>query len=509
MTSRRFECTEGGASKFWEVAVDGAKLVVRFGKLGTDGQASVKPFPDAAAARAAADKLVREKLGKGYVEVGGAGTKARPAPAARPAKAASGASGDGAAAAALIAALTRNYPRYVAGLSEASALKKLEKTIAVPAALRALWGWRDGGDSLFCQSEPEGMDWLSVDAALGALEELREEVEGFSATLLPCASDGAGNFLCVDVASLALVDWDHETRKTKVVAKHVDDYLARLTKRVLAGKFLSGREVSSGKVDRKVAEALKLIEAAARENVAEVMRLADRASPEGGVAILRALRAALTEKDWSKRDAPAAGLHAELARLETLTGEFAAALTSAGVNAKLGNVWGQSRLQFLAQRALKAKAYDVALEAYQVMYRFYPVPEAAVGLAVALVKAGRPAEDAIAKAQRVIDQALERPVRDVPNPLVRAQYRLSGECGKVSQAAVCRAILATLQADDGKAGKVLLEAKAQVSALLAAAPVEEIGVAFKNISRQALEDVSLPALRKDDTFGPLLGAVGL
>ncbi|MBX7101467.1 MAG: WGR domain-containing protein [Myxococcaceae bacterium] len=506
MTTRRFECTEGGASKFWEFEVDGSKLVVRFGKLGTAGQSNVKPFADAAAAQAAAEALVREKTKKGYVEVGGASRKGRPV---APAAATTRGSGDGAAAQALIAALTANYPRYVAALSPAASLKALEKAIAVPVSLRTLWAWRDGGDSLFCQSEPEGMDWLPVDAACDALEELREEVEGFSPSLLPVATDGAGNFLCADVAAGALVDWDHETRKTKVVAKQVDEFLERLTKRVLAGKFLSGKEVPSGKVDRRVAQATKLIEADARANAAEVLELADRASPESGVAILRALRAALTEKDWSKRDAPAADLHAELARLETLTGEFASALTSAAVNAKLGNVWGDSRLQFLAQRALKAKAYDVALEAYEVMQRYYPGPEAAVGVAVALAKQGRPAKDAIAQARRTIEQELKRPVRDVPNPLVRAQYRLSGECGKLGQAAVCRAILATLESDADKASAVLAEARKEVDALLAAAPVKEIGVAFKNISRRAVDDVSLPSLRKDDTFGPLLGAVGL
>ena len=33
MASQRFTCIEDGASKFWEVAVEGATLTVRYGKL--------------------------------------------------------------------------------------------------------------------------------------------------------------------------------------------------------------------------------------------------------------------------------------------------------------------------------------------------------------------------------------------------------------------------------------------------------------------------------------------
>ena len=41
-----------------------------FGRIGTDGQVSRKDFPTSEGARAEAEKLIREKLGKGYQEVG-------------------------------------------------------------------------------------------------------------------------------------------------------------------------------------------------------------------------------------------------------------------------------------------------------------------------------------------------------------------------------------------------------------------------------------------------------
>jgi DNA ligase-1 len=72
-TLRRFEYVGGGSDKFWAVEVDGASVVVRFGRNGTSGQMQVKDFADAAAAQKQADKLIREKTGKGYVEVEPAG----------------------------------------------------------------------------------------------------------------------------------------------------------------------------------------------------------------------------------------------------------------------------------------------------------------------------------------------------------------------------------------------------------------------------------------------------
>lgn len=67
--ARRFEMSEGGSQKFWEVAVEGPALTVRFGKLGTAGTTQTKTLADAAAAAKEAEKLVREKTKKGYVAV--------------------------------------------------------------------------------------------------------------------------------------------------------------------------------------------------------------------------------------------------------------------------------------------------------------------------------------------------------------------------------------------------------------------------------------------------------
>lgn len=69
-TKRRFEFIEGSSDKFWEIDLDGSSVTVRFGRNGTAGQSSVKHFADAAKAEKHAEKMIGEKLKKGYTEVG-------------------------------------------------------------------------------------------------------------------------------------------------------------------------------------------------------------------------------------------------------------------------------------------------------------------------------------------------------------------------------------------------------------------------------------------------------
>ena len=66
--TRRFEFTEDGAGKFWEISVDGSSHTVRYGKIGSAGQEKTKDFDDDDAAAADAAKLIAEKTKKGYVE---------------------------------------------------------------------------------------------------------------------------------------------------------------------------------------------------------------------------------------------------------------------------------------------------------------------------------------------------------------------------------------------------------------------------------------------------------
>jgi len=58
------------SSKFWEVWIEGSTLYTRFGKIGANGQTTIKEFPNTDAAQTALDKAVAEKIKKGYVEEG-------------------------------------------------------------------------------------------------------------------------------------------------------------------------------------------------------------------------------------------------------------------------------------------------------------------------------------------------------------------------------------------------------------------------------------------------------
>lgn len=75
---RRFELRDGSSSKFWEIEIQRTAVVVRFGRIGTNGQARSKKLASTKAAIAELQRLIVEKKGKGYREVRGKKVAARP-----------------------------------------------------------------------------------------------------------------------------------------------------------------------------------------------------------------------------------------------------------------------------------------------------------------------------------------------------------------------------------------------------------------------------------------------
>jgi uncharacterized protein (TIGR02996 family) len=65
---RTFTFTDDKSHKFWNIELQGNQFTVQFGRIGTAGQTQVKQFADEATARKEHDKLVAQKLKKGYVE---------------------------------------------------------------------------------------------------------------------------------------------------------------------------------------------------------------------------------------------------------------------------------------------------------------------------------------------------------------------------------------------------------------------------------------------------------
>ena len=65
---RTFQYSDAKSHKFWNIEVSGDSFTVTYGKVGSAGQTQTKTFATAAKAQAEADKLIQEKLKKGYGE---------------------------------------------------------------------------------------------------------------------------------------------------------------------------------------------------------------------------------------------------------------------------------------------------------------------------------------------------------------------------------------------------------------------------------------------------------
>lgn len=138
------------------------------------------------------------------------------------------------------------------------ALNRLEKKLGVklPADLRQFWQlcggsrpdkgaektddepwWQPGewSSDIFPRSIPETMAFsiLSPRAALEDWERL-QEWEGFDRRLLPIASDGGGDYQCVNVSPKPSADhgkvleWSHEEGDTKVLAPSLSSFLQQV-----------------------------------------------------------------------------------------------------------------------------------------------------------------------------------------------------------------------------------------------------------------------------------------
>ena len=70
---RKLIFMDANSSKFWNIVLEGNSHTVNYGRTGTDGQTKTKDFDDAQKAQASFEKLVKQKIGKGYVDAGGAG----------------------------------------------------------------------------------------------------------------------------------------------------------------------------------------------------------------------------------------------------------------------------------------------------------------------------------------------------------------------------------------------------------------------------------------------------
>ncbi|MEI7833860.1 MAG: WGR domain-containing protein, partial [bacterium] len=69
--TRYLEFRNGNSAKFWEVTVRQTSYAVRYGRIGSSGQTQVKDFGTQDRAMQEAEKMIREKLSKGYIDAAG------------------------------------------------------------------------------------------------------------------------------------------------------------------------------------------------------------------------------------------------------------------------------------------------------------------------------------------------------------------------------------------------------------------------------------------------------
>ncbi|MDQ3335286.1 MAG: WGR domain-containing protein [Myxococcota bacterium] len=62
----RYEFTDGSSNKFWDIELAGKSFTTTYGKTGANGQTTIKTFKSPAVAKTEYEKLIAEKVRKGY-----------------------------------------------------------------------------------------------------------------------------------------------------------------------------------------------------------------------------------------------------------------------------------------------------------------------------------------------------------------------------------------------------------------------------------------------------------
>jgi predicted DNA-binding WGR domain protein/cell wall assembly regulator SMI1 len=200
--SRSLEFHEGSSNKFWTIKLDGSKHIIEFGRVGTKGQQQSKSFDSPGAAREAFDKLVAEKLKKGYHDVGAALAVPEPASAAAENTAIRDVLKK------LEAFLKETDPDMLKALRPPATPKQLEKlskavfnSKPVPADLAEWFGWHNGqkGSGELLNDRTFGLE--SIDEAIEEFEGMRGwkpdpgVTKRWEPDWLPLFDNGGGDYM--------------------------------------------------------------------------------------------------------------------------------------------------------------------------------------------------------------------------------------------------------------------------------------------------------------------------
>ncbi len=276
MEKRHFELVEGTSSKFWEVWVEGNEVRTRYGRIGANGQTTIKEQASPASAQALMDSLVAEKTKKGYLEKsddsGGSGAApatvasakvapAKPAPAkpatAKGAKhAAPVASADPSAHDGLLERIEAAAKKAGVALAQGAtdvAIAAAEKDLgqSLPDDVKAFYRRHDGAED---EEAIEGRELLSLERMVGEWKIWKdlydkgtfetndhgEPGEGvqkrwYIPQWIPVTYDGSGNHHVIDLAPAqggvpgqVLSFWHDEAART-VAGRDLLSWLADAT----------------------------------------------------------------------------------------------------------------------------------------------------------------------------------------------------------------------------------------------------------------------------------------
>ena len=226
---RRFEMTQGGHSKFWEIGVRGRAITVRFGRIGSKGAEKTTTFATPREANEAAARLVYEKTTrKGYAEI-----KHAP-PKAIVVKRVASAADKGQSFARLSALWAVKRTDLEKGLRRGATTAQLASFetklgLPLPSTFRALYAWHDGAtdeDGWF-----EGAYGFCRLVHILSHKQMLDDVRGDDGTWnkawVPFLQNNSSDFVCLDTTTGEIFEWFNYGGTNRVVlAPTFDAWLA-------------------------------------------------------------------------------------------------------------------------------------------------------------------------------------------------------------------------------------------------------------------------------------------
>jgi predicted DNA-binding WGR domain protein/cell wall assembly regulator SMI1 len=231
----RYALIEGTSSKFWEIELKDRSFTVAWGRIGTKGQSQTKTFPSSERAKREHDKLVAEKVKKGYRVVGSTipAASKKPAPkrtsktkadakpkataAAKPkAKAAAERAKIAAAIEAVRSSSSKGKARKGASVA---ALALLEKKIgrSLPGDLRELLALGDGGVQFGDWTFLSTIHIAKVHAIwcklVGEVVDDEDDEPTWDRRWTPFADSSTGDSLCLTAKGDVIVLYHADTRR--------------------------------------------------------------------------------------------------------------------------------------------------------------------------------------------------------------------------------------------------------------------------------------------------------